>query len=119
MLDDKDGNSDCVVVVHSVVPNTPAHKAGLKMDDIIESWAGEGLHSKADWTEKVKGARVGSTVPLTIVRNGTQMEIPVTIGSANREMGGVRKVASKAAVGPGRKRSPSPRSARSRSTGRR
>mmetsp|Transcript_18265 Transcript_18265/g.32491 ORF Transcript_18265/g.32491 Transcript_18265/m.32491 type:complete len:114 (+) Transcript_18265:1289-1630(+) len=104
MLDDGLGNRDCVVVVHSVVPNTPAHKAGLKMDDIIEYWDGTPLHSKADWINQVKNSTIGSTVYLSIVRDGSKMELALRIGAATRELGGVRKVASRSAVargGPG------------------
>jgi S1-C subfamily serine protease len=115
MLDDPDGAADSVVVVHSVVPNTPAAKAGLKMDDIIQSWDGVALHSKAEWVEQVKGSRIGSTVHLTVVRNGLQMEVPITIGNSSRELGGVRKVASRSSISTARSAGSS---ARSRSTGR-
>eukprot|EP00668_Euglena_longa_P015114 GGOE01019163.1.p1 GENE.GGOE01019163.1~~GGOE01019163.1.p1 ORF type:complete len:669 (+),score=183.01 GGOE01019163.1:287-2008(+) len=119
MLDDQaTGYRDSVVVVHSVVPNTPAAKAGLKMDDIIDKWNSEPLTSKADWIDNVRNSRIGSIVHLTIIRDGRRMDVPVQIGASARELGGTRKVISKNVVNrmdPRRGRSSSPNRSRSAS----
>lgn len=120
MLDDTQGNRDSVVVVHSVIPNGPAHKAGLRMDDIIDKWNGDRLASKHDWIDCIKTSRIGSIVHLSVVRDGRTMDMPVTIGAAGGGSGGTRKVASKTTANRGgRSASPGGGANRSRSAGRR
>lgn len=95
MLDDSDGRKNCIVVVERVVAGGPADRAGINAEDIIDQWNATRLTSKAQWAEKVRMARIGQTVKLTIYRGSDRMEIPVTIAGTTREMGGTRIVASK------------------------
>ena len=65
--------------VLSVMENSPAHKAGLKVGDIIAYIDGESVSEMGYYValEKVKG-EPGTKVSLTILRDGSQMEIEAT-----------------------------------------
>uniref|UniRef100_A0A7S1NM55 GST N-terminal domain-containing protein n=1 Tax=Eutreptiella gymnastica TaxID=73025 RepID=A0A7S1NM55_9EUGL len=98
MLDDSKGNKDCIVVVERVVPDGPAHRAGLHDEDVIDMWNGDRLFSKAQWIEKVKGSQIGEIVTLSVYRDGEPQEVPLTIGGTEKTMG-KRTVTSRGQVG--------------------
>jgi len=71
------------VRVRFVVPGTPASKAGLLAGDVIvafgkQRWAEDG--AVAAFAAAVKAERPGTTVELSIVRNGELKKIPVVLG---------------------------------------
>lgn len=71
------------VRVRLVVPGTPASKAGLLAGDVIVAfgkrrWAED--RAVADFAAAVKAERPGTTVELSIVRNGELKKIPVVLG---------------------------------------
>ncbi len=69
------------IVVRSLVPDGPAAKAGLAINDIVISVAGESIASPADISEKILTHKVGDHVALGIVHKGQPAEIVVTLGS--------------------------------------
>jgi len=59
-------------VVNEVMPNTPAAKAGLKVDDIIVAWDGKDVEDFNHLRQLVAATGPGKKVPLKIWRDGKE-----------------------------------------------
>jgi S1-C subfamily serine protease len=66
--------------IREVVPNGPAAKAGIKANDIIESFAGEPIGSMDDLVVAIRQHRVGEQVDLVVVRDGQKLTLRATLG---------------------------------------
>jgi serine protease Do len=66
------------VVVASVVPGSPADKAGIKPGDVLLKSRDRALHSPYDWYAELLELRVGENDTL-LVRRGTR-EMPISVG---------------------------------------
>lgn len=66
----------------SILPDSPAAKAGLKEKDVITKVAGETIDEKRSLVSLVGRHKVGEEVTLTIVRDGREQEIPVKLEAA-------------------------------------
>eukprot|EP00667_Euglena_gracilis_P010599 EG_transcript_10787 len=71
-------NGACLV--NKVLPNSAAEKAGLLVDDHLESWDGTPLKSDQDWKQLVSPIEVGQVVQLGVARRGQKHTAAVTIG---------------------------------------
>jgi serine protease Do len=67
------------VLVAKVEDNTPASKAGLKNGDVIEEFNNIPVTSVAKFRIAVAEAKVGSTVPVKIIRNKTEKTLNVQL----------------------------------------
>ncbi len=67
---------DSYVFVSSIVPDSPADRAGLRVDDLIVAFNGEAFSQFEDLPERTQ-AHLGETVTLTILRDGETQEIDV------------------------------------------
>jgi serine protease Do len=67
-------------LVADVMSGTPAERAGLKRGDVIVALNGKDVDSSRDLPAMVAGTPVGEEVTLTVVRQGKQQELPVTVG---------------------------------------
>lgn len=68
-------------VVTMIVRDSPAMKAGLKIDDVIEKLDGQAVLSVQDLIEKVKATKPGTEVIFTIRRGTDTKEIKVKLGT--------------------------------------
>jgi serine protease Do len=66
-------------IVGEIKPNSPAEKAGLKTQDVILDFNGQKVDGPSDLAGAVERMEVGKTYPMTIVRDGKRMSIPVTV----------------------------------------
>src|ERR671932_449058 len=66
-------------VVRSVVPGSPAARAGLQPGDILAQAQGRPLRNPYDWEALLLGLRVGEEVRLTVRRGGRDMPVTVTV----------------------------------------
>ncbi|MES2970879.1 MAG: trypsin-like peptidase domain-containing protein [Patescibacteria group bacterium] len=66
----------------SIVPGSPAEKAGLKEKDIIAKIDGTGLDEKNSLTSLIGRKSVGDEVTLTILRDGKEQEIKLKLEAA-------------------------------------
>jgi serine protease Do len=66
-------------IVGEIKPNSPAEKAGLKTQDVILDFNGQKVDGPADLAGVVERMEVGKTYPMTIVRDGKRMSVPVTV----------------------------------------
>jgi S1-C subfamily serine protease len=65
------------VLVTAVMANSPAESAGLRPRDIVVELAGAGVGSVDDLQRLLAQERIGKTVPITIVREGTRRILPI------------------------------------------
>jgi serine protease Do len=68
------------VVVVQVVPGSPADQAGVKPRDVIVRVGKREVTEADTLLEAVRAVKVGEKLPLTIIRDGREMDISVTIG---------------------------------------
>jgi serine protease Do len=70
------------VLVNTVVPDSPAEKAGLQPGDVITSFNDEPVLSAPSFRMRVATSDVGKTFRLSYVRNGKPHEASVVLASA-------------------------------------
>lgn len=68
------------VVVNLVNHNTPAVSAGIKQGDIIVQYNGQAVVGTKSFQQLVINTRVGTVIPLKIVRDGSEKTLEVKIG---------------------------------------
>ena len=74
------------ILIYSVTRNGSAHKAGLKVDDIIVEYDGIAATTQDAFVEYVQTLSVGDVLHLTVDRNGETVKVDVTMADMN-EMG--------------------------------
>jgi serine protease Do len=72
-------------VVAQVYPNTPAAKAGLEEGDVITMFAGKPVKGPRELTEIVERISIDSKETLTVLRDGKERTIPITIKALPKE----------------------------------
>src|SRR6185437_5531850 len=73
---DQDGGEAGVVV------GSPAASAGMREGDVIEAVNGTSIDDSHSLTALLDQHAVGDTVSLRVLRNGKQLNVQVTLGSA-------------------------------------
>ena len=74
-VEDKGG-----VLVAEVVAGDPADKAGIKAKDVITKVNGDKVSTSRELTGRTATLSVGETAKITLVRDGKEMTLPVTVG---------------------------------------
>ena len=73
------------VAVATVVPDSPASKAGLKVGDVITAVNGTPADDVNSFRLQVAGFAPGTTVHLKVDRGGQTLDLPVTLSEFNLE----------------------------------
>lgn len=76
-------NQETGLLLVSVEPGGPADKAGLLLGDVIVALGGDAVRHLDDLLAALSSDRVGTTVPVRIVRGGQTMEVKATVGERN------------------------------------
>jgi serine protease Do len=75
-------NTDNGVLVGQVVPGSPAASAGIQPGDVITAVDGQTLDSESALAQALNQHKPGDSITLTVIRNGQQQNISVTLGTA-------------------------------------
>lgn len=67
-------------LVRSVVPGSPAEKAGIRPGDVVLQWNKEPIYGAADLSILVGRSDIGSKATVTLWREGQEVQATVTIG---------------------------------------
>lgn len=73
-------------MVHSVLPGSPAEKAGVEPGDVILNLNGQKIDSPAALQGVVEQLTIGKSYPLEIVREGKRQKLNVTIEQFTKEL---------------------------------
>ncbi|MCX6899106.1 MAG: PDZ domain-containing protein [Verrucomicrobia bacterium] len=76
-----DGKMEVVVITKG----RGADKAGVQIGDIVVAIGGLPIKKRIDLLDAVRGRSVGERVPMTIIRNGEQMDLNVELGFSDME----------------------------------
>ena len=68
------------LLIMRVEPDSPAEKGGVMLGDILISLDGANISDAGELQALLTGARVGTTVPVVVIRGGTATTLNVTIG---------------------------------------
>ena len=74
-------NNQTGAVVNSVMPDSPAQKAGLAAGDIIIAIGGKQVRNAHDASNQIGLTPVGDEISFVILRNGKQMKLNTTVAT--------------------------------------
>jgi C-terminal processing protease CtpA/Prc len=84
-LDDKkELKADFGVLVGDVSEDSPAEKAGIKEDDVIQYFNGDKIRRTQDLIRRVRETKPGTKVKIGLVRESKTMEVEAEIGRLHR-----------------------------------
>lgn len=72
------------VIVVDVTPGGPADRAGVKVDDVIQSVNGQPVATKDDLRVMVSEFTLGTRLQLKVLRGGSPLALGVTLGKADQ-----------------------------------
>src|SRR5215471_8956577 len=87
------------VIVSSVQPGSSAERAGLKQGDIITKLNGAAVNDSNAFRNHVAGTQPGSSISLTVLRDGHEQELSATLGERQGE-GSAKSEPNGGAAGP-------------------
>lgn len=67
------------VLVRSVSPGSPAHKAGMRSGDLIVAVDGKRIEGFAHMTDLLEGRKAGQTLTVQVIRERRAMDLRVTL----------------------------------------
>lgn len=73
--------------VTEVFDGTAAEEAGIQVDDVIVSIDGDRVQGIFDLASLVRAKQPGATVDVVVVRDGSELTIPVTLGFQEGDLG--------------------------------
>jgi S1-C subfamily serine protease len=84
MDDRKELKADFGVLVGDVSEGSPAEKAGIREDDVIQYFNSDKIRRTQDLTRRVRETRPGTKVKIGLVRESKTMEVEAEIGRLHR-----------------------------------
>ncbi len=73
-------------LIEQVYDGTPAADAGLQAGDVVTEVDGEAVDAEHTLSDRLSDYEAGDTVTLTVLRNGDEQSIDVTLGARNYGM---------------------------------
>src|SRR5207247_7681049 len=67
-------------LIEAVVSGSSAAQAGLQKNDVIVKWDGEQIESAREMSRHIRETPAGRGVRLTVMRDGREIEVSVTLG---------------------------------------
>jgi len=78
------------ILVRSVLPDGPAAKAGIAVNDVIRQLDGKAVGSAADLTKEIREHQPGDKVKLSVIQKGKESAIEVTLGERPDQVAGLQ-----------------------------
>jgi serine protease Do len=75
------------VVVADVTDGAPADQAGIEVGDVMLEFGGETIDDQTRLPRLVADTEIGSTVPVTVWRDGEEVTLEITVGDLSRAPG--------------------------------
>ena len=72
-------------LIQDVAGGSPAQKAGIQAGDVIVAVDGRTVHTPEDLIAAIRGHKPGDTVQVTLVRNGAQQNVTVTLSERPKQ----------------------------------
>jgi S1-C subfamily serine protease len=72
------------LLVSQVAGGSPADTGGVLVGDVIVAFDGEAVQEPEELVTRLRGNRLGKTVPLTVLRGGAVQDVTVTVGERPR-----------------------------------
>jgi len=73
--------------ITDVVPGSPAETAGIEVGDVVISVDGVPILGFDDLVAQVRSHQPGQTVEVTIIRDGNETTVPITLGVNQEQLG--------------------------------
>ncbi len=73
------------ILVQSVLPGTPAEKAGFRRNDVIVEFNGLSVSEVPKFRLKVADTKIGSRVPVTVLRDGKRVDLNVLLAERPKD----------------------------------
>jgi len=78
-------NDDSGVLLSDILPDSPAEDGGLLRGDVVTAIDGVPFRSLSEFRNRIADLDPGTRTSLTVVRNGSQRTITVTLGSREED----------------------------------
>lgn len=75
------------VAVDGKIVESPASKAGLKLNDVILEFRGERIKDDSDLIRQVASTPVGTSAPMKVLRDGKELSLTVVISQRPDQLG--------------------------------
>ncbi|MGC9668919.1 trypsin-like peptidase domain-containing protein [Planosporangium sp. 12N6] len=76
------GNGDGGALIADVVSGGPADKAGLRKGDLVTKVGSRAVTDSRSLVAAIRSAKPGDQLAMTVVRNGAEQQITITLGEA-------------------------------------
>jgi putative serine protease PepD len=77
------GNGDGGALITDVVAGGPAEKAGLRKGDLVTKIGSRTVNDSKALVGAIQAGKSGDQLPITIVRNGAEQQVTVTLGESS------------------------------------
>jgi len=74
------------ILIRDVVEDSPADVAGIEQEDVIIEFNGKKVRDTSRFTSMVRSASPGDEVTLTIIRDGKEKTITITLGNRPKDL---------------------------------
>lgn len=75
------------LLISHVAAQSPAESGGLMVGDVIVGFDGEPVHDPEQLMTRLRGNRVGTAVPVTVIRGTSAVDVSVTVSERPRTKG--------------------------------
>ena len=75
------------LLISHVTAGSPAEGGGLMIGDVIVGFAGEAIEDAESLVTRLRGNKVGASVPITVIRGTSAVDVTVAIGERPRTRG--------------------------------
>jgi S1-C subfamily serine protease len=75
------------LLISQVAANSPAETGGLLVGDVIVGFGGEAIEDAESLVTRLRGKKVGTAVPITVIRGAAAVDVTVTVSERPRLKG--------------------------------